>query len=577
MLGVEHRHGRTAIKKEVDKARFMLSNSGSYLMLSSGEKSRYDGYHVYLDNEMFKIIDNFGMQFSSIKNKLNQVDLKHTKFRLPTKNSLLIETKSPITLNFDIRKSYDQRSWGKNYEISSLGESLAVQYKKTTDHREDHSHNEHEFELTVGIHHNGTHKISSGWHQVDYDYDRKRNSHPFSSHVYKGVTIDATKIAIAVSTQRHEAIETANKLFKKHPIPKIQFNNISKNKEIDMAFNCAKFNLNNLIANNRMFAGLPWFFQFWNRDEAIALGGLIANNDSENTKEMLFKELNIIQPDGRIPNRLPFTQTGSADALGWCLFRIKQLHQQKKLDNTELIFLKAKLQYLFDRFQKHHVKNKLVYNASQETWMDTDFSSDSRPGARIEIQTLHLSIYNMLYELTGENKFRNMEKAMLSEVRALFWNKEILADGLNDFTIRPNIFIAYYIYPNLLSKKDWIRCFDNTLPKLWLDWGGLSTIDKDHQLFKQNHTGENTASYHRGDSWFWINNLVAICMHRLDKKRFKHQIEKILDASTNDILWNGAIGHHAEVSSASTQTSEGCFSQAWSFGTYIELVHELFG
>lgn len=82
-------------------------------------------------------------------------------------------------------------------------------------------------------------------------------------------------------------------------------------------------------------------------------------------------------------------------------------------------------------------------------------------------------------------------------------------------------------------------------------------------------------SYHRGDSWFWINNLAAICMHRLDKKKYQQQIKFICEASMKDILFNGIPGHHAELSSASELRSEGCLSQAWSAATFIELVHEL--
>jgi glycogen debranching enzyme len=65
-------------------------------------------------------------------------------------------------------------------------------------------------------------------------------------------------------------------------------------------------------------------------------------------------------------------------------------------------------------------------------------------------------------------------------------------------------------------------------------------------------------------------------MLRLDKAKYSYHIQKILDASTREILWMGALGTHSEISSAEVQESRGCFSQAWSLGTYIELVTELF-
>jgi len=65
-------------------------------------------------------------------------------------------------------------------------------------------------------------------------------------------------------------------------------------------------------------------------------------------------------------------------------------------------------------------------------------------------------------------------------------------------------------------------------------------------------------------------------MARVSKMRFNDYINKILKASTNEILWSGAIGHHAEISSSAVMESQGCFMQAWSAAMYVEMVNELF-
>ena len=92
-------------------------------------------------------------------------------------------------------------------------------------------------------------------------------------------------------------------------------------------------------------------------------------------------------------------------------------------------------------------------------------------------------------------------------------------NGQTDYTQRPNVFLAYYIYPNLLKKTAWNKVFDNALRKLWLPWGGVATIDKDSHLFQGEYTGQDNKSYHRGDSWFFLNNMTAICMRKLDCER----------------------------------------------------------
>ena len=82
-------------------------------------------------------------------------------------------------------------------------------------------------------------------------------------------------------------------------------------------------------------------------------------------------------------------------------------------------------------------------------------------------------------------------------------------------------------------------------------------------------------SYHRGDSWFWINNITAIVMHQVDKEFFSKYINKILEASTWELLYMGITGYAGELSSAKELRSEGCSAQLWSNSTYIELINEL--
>ena len=172
--------------------------------------------------------------------------------------------------------------------------------------------------------------------------------------------------------------------------------------------------------------------------------------------------------------------------------------------------------------------------------------------------------------------YSDLENKTKEKVRRVFWNGQFLKDGSDDSTIRPNIFIAYYIYPELLEEWEWKLCFENSLKALWLEWGGISSIDKKHPLFCNTHTGEDPKSYHRGDSWYWINNLAAICMFRLDKNFFAKQIHAIIDRSTDEILNNGVIGFHAELSSAKEPKSQGCPAQLWSSAMFVELMNEIF-
>jgi glycogen debranching enzyme len=185
-------------------------------------------------------------------------------------------------------------------------------------------------------------------------------------------------------------------------------------------------------------------------------------------------------------------------------------------------------------------------------------------------------MYRLMFDLTQNQKYKVLENILKNKVRERFWNGKNLADGLSDWTIRPNIFIAAYVYPELLSNKEWEICLENSLKNLWLDWGGLSTIDKNNRLFTEIDTGEDIKSYHRGDSWFWLNNLAAIQLNKINNKKFQRYIQKIISASTEDILWKGCIGCASELSSAKELSSRGCFNQAWSNAIYLELIDEIF-
>jgi glycogen debranching enzyme len=342
--------------------------------------------------------------------------------------------------------------------------------------------------------------------------------------------------------------------------------------------------------------------------------------DKKTAENILFSYLDRIDGGGRLPDIVnKENKLGSADAHGWLFFRIRdfvqRIHGHKRTINSikdslksadeyknknpniknylkkySLIISKKEDVYHKNLFEvescleksimgllKQHTKDAFETNSAKETWMDTDFNGDNREGIRIEMQALRLNMYKLMFELTQNQKYRILENLLKSKIRQHFWNGKILADGLNDFTIRPNVFIAAYAYHELLSEGEWEECFENALKALWLDWGGLSTIDKNNLLFCEFNTGEDSRSYHRGDSWFWINNLAALMLNSVNKDKFKSQIKKIIDASTEEILWKGCIGCHSEISSAKELTSKGCFSQAWSNAMYAEMVDEVFG
>jgi glycogen debranching enzyme len=427
------------------------------------------------------------------------------------------------------------------------------------------------------------------WILRNYELDKKRGSKPFERYVYKALDIqNVQKIVFSVSFDKKEAIKEVKQVFKKSKeLKKIEEKRLKQllsasikiNKlEINFAYLSAKNSLNSLIVlgessearrsmkmnevhrpkNNvpiGIYAGLPWFFQFWSRDELISLGSLDTRAEQSEAKreDEQSSSPKKIQKIILLKHFNNLDKIYNLDSLGWLFYRAGKMITDREINKLFFKFI--------DKFE--------ILDANL-TWMDTL----SRPKG-IELYALKLASYKLAYQHSGNIKFLEKEKKLLKYTRDNFWNGKVLADMPNNFIIRPNIFLAAYIYLELLSKKEWIICFENFLSRLWLDWGGIATVDKTSDLFIRQSTGEDPKSYHNGDSWFWINNLAALVLSRLDKKRFKKYIKKILETSTNEILWNGTIGHHAEISSANKFISEGCWAQSWSNALYLELINYL--
>lgn len=544
-------------EKEANEASFLLNNNlGDYLWLADIPTSRYQGWFFAPDkavgSEVYKVIEDMRPlerdSVTSIYNYFSKVERTGNNFWESfsvAKNGhvMVYKTgkKQKIELILDMRKSYSDDY--PNYQVEQEEGKIIVKAS---------SKEEEIFLVIAGF--DNFEFIGERFVRY-YSFDKKRSSPPFEKAVYKLGMLEGNEIVFSVSDKKNKALSELE---------------TKKNFDVDLDnqdpidYIAAKNGLLSLVVEDRIYAGLPWFFQFWKRDEAISLGGL-SIIDKEKSKKV-FWNLLADKTVGPKEHHL-------ADGIGWTFKRAYLF-----LNDFDSREEKILINYLRKEIDLNF--HGLVISDQKETWMD----SIQREGARIEIQALELAMYKLgkLVDKENSKQFAQLEVDLRKRVREVFWDGNILADGYLpetgklDKTVRPNIFLAYYIYPELLEDEEWKNCFRRALYQLWLGWGGLASISKEDPRFNNVHTGENSQSYHQGDSWFFINNLAAIAMHRLDGGKFSYEINKILEASRNDLMWKGAIGHHSELSSAETLRPEGAISQAWSFATYLEALHEIF-
>lgn len=569
----------------------------------------------FLDHEnweLYKTIENIKLdkEMTAIKNNFFNVQRLYNEGAEESFNlfndSMIYSVKNytgKLVLELDFRTMFDYDDKGRIYSIIQEDDFIIIRYDKFFDNSLS------VLDKTRFLVIKGTkeYKHIDEWVKKNYLYDARRKSKS-EFCVYKALSIKVDKhidLVFSFSNDKHKAKTHAAKIYKNKEYLfsslKKYVNHTFTSKVLtsnELTLNTAIKALDDLLIsveredrNVGILAGLPWFYQFWARDEVISLKALMLQKKYYLVKSILFKYLSSISGDGLIPSRLPGSESDvrSIDAVGWLFIRLKdyiQLLVSKNILNEylsvhDLIKIKRALEKAIQGLAHHHSINGLIVNNEQETWMDT--KPAKRKGACIEVQALFLAMINLHNHIVGITKskqiFKSLEKEHKQRVRKEFFKDGMLYDSvygdITDNTVRPNVFLAYYAYPNLLTKKEWKQVFDNTLKALWLDWGGLSTISHNSPLFKPEYIGEGDLSYHNGDSWYYINNYAAIAMHRLDKKYYAKQIKRILEASKEEMLFSGFIGCCAEISSAKHMKSEGCLSQAWSAASFIEFLHEL--
>ncbi len=635
---------------------FMLNRRGHYLSLPVQPKddvTNFNGwFNVFENNDtysLYKSIDNIYLNktVTQIVNNFTQIsrlssDTTET-FTL-VKNGLIYEVDSYseyIYLDLDFREIFDTNDVGRIYSIYKQNNYIIVEYTKYTD-----SSLKNIFQKAyLVIKGAAEYGLINTWSSKNYKYDSMRKNMS-NFYIYNALKIPCyknIKLYFAFSFDKDLAIQKVEDIYlSKETIDQSNENyvdgvlslknDLSQISGLSTAFaytNCVHA-MDNLsmqlsIGYKRitgMWAGLPWFFQYWSRDELISVQSLLLEHRYDYSKELLMKYLSEIMPDGRLSNRYPTADLGTADSIGWLFKRLQDFlflcEKRNNFNNYFTLFdlnlIRERLKFSIKMILKEHSKDGLILNDKQETWIDTfnlnEYDKDYREGFRIEIQALFLNMLKLLNMLENylANKYvkKNdkmikvvtsdlntdlIEKNMKELVRNTFLkkidNKIYLNDGYNSplsEVVRPNVFLAHYIYPDLLSSEEWQNVFDNVLPKLWCEWdidakttsGGLSTIDKSHYLYKDTYTGLTNESYHRGDSWFWINNVAAIAMYRLDKNKYDSYIRKIVSSSSYDILYSGFIGYASELTSSGCFKSGGCLCQTWSIATFIELIHEMY-
>ncbi len=605
---ITHQYKNTKIaKKAAEGTGLILGNDfGDYFYMTDRKETRYQGFFYadgknYKDKlEVYKVIDKINFlnegELAEIKNNFYEVEKTYKngmneKYFLPNGyNSLCLKTskKAEAEIVLDIRWPYDSRSMGRFYEIEIEKDCAIIKFVKRRDQGEDGLGDKKEFALYLAIKTDrGKYEKIGEFFSKYYQMDHERNSYPYDRFVYKALKIEFKKAVFSVAKTRKEALSEVKKIFANFKkLNKEEEANIHEkfkalkitDEEIKMANLCAQNSLYTLMVENNnkrgVYAGLPWFFQFWHRDEAVSLLQIYKIN-KDLAKEIILAQLKTITSEGQVPKSRFYNpeqnELQSADALGWLANRIMKIDEKYKLPEDFKMDIIKKFERVALNLIQKRTEDELAVSYKNETWMD----SLEREKYCLEVQACRYNIYDLLHKFTENDQYKIIKDDLKNKIIEKFYQDDMLKDCANDDTIRPNIFVAAYLMPDLLNNEIWEKCFDKILPKLYLEWGGVSSVDITSDKFIPRNTGENSASYHNGNSWYWINNLTALVLYKLNAHKYSSYINGIMEAGTNEILYLGIAGHHSEISSAEKQTSSGCEAQLWSAAMYLEVFEEM--
>ena len=602
---VEHSSGEVS---------FLITNKqGNHLALGPKNFTHMQGL-FFFDHEaweLYKTLDDIKLhkQMNGIRNNFFNVQRLYKEGARESFNlfndSIIYSVKNysgELILELDFREMFDYDDKGRVYSVTGENGDIVIRYDKFSDDSLSVL-DKTRFMVIKGAR---EFRPIGKWVKRNYSYDARRGlKSEFYIHQALGIHVNKKiDLVFAFSDSKEEAKAHAQKIYTDRTYLAGSYKKYvnhaftSRNLVFNIAMKALDDLLVSLDAKERsvgIFAGMPWFYQLWARDELISLKALMMQEKYYLVKSILFKYLHTISDDGLVPNKLPNIpgDRKSIDAVGWLFVRLNDFINLLVLKGilndyfsvSDLIRIKQSLEKAIQGLAHHHSQDGLVVNNEQETWMDTKPAKRGRKC--IEVQALFLAMINLHNRIAGITKskqiFKSLEKETKERVKKAFFSQGRLYDyvgegntsdnALGNTWLRPNVFLAYYIYPGLLTRKEWKKVFDSALKELWLDWGGLASISHNSNLFKSEYTGQDDLSYHNGDSWYYINNYAAIAMHRLDKRYYAKYIKRILEASKEEMFFSGFIGCCAEVSSAKHMRSEGCLSQAWSAASFIELLH----
>ena len=378
--------------------------------------------------------------------------------------------------------------------------------------------------------------------------------------------------------------------------------------ELDRALDWITITMDELITEqqgNGIYAGLPWFNEYWGRDMFISMpGACLVTGQFEVAKKILkdFATLQDTDPSsetyGRIPNRANLEGILYNTTDGTPRFVIQALELAEYSGDTEFLHeLYPAISMSIEASIMNYIDEKgYLTHADADTWMDVKrngIPGSPRGNKANDIQALwyqQLVAGSKIAKLLGDEgaaeKWSGLAVMLASNFEYDFCNKEegyiydhINADGSADLQFRPN---QLYCFDLILDDDFKQQVTRRTWEELVYPWGVASLAQWDRQFHPQHeswHYYHKDDAYHNGTIWLWNN---GIAMQRMIEYGQVDTAWELFKNMNRQALHEGAVGSLSENADAHPREGQawvnrsGTFLQAWSNAEHLRVWYQHF-
>ncbi|MBR6757339.1 MAG: hypothetical protein IKM35_02525 [Bacteroidaceae bacterium] len=354
-----------------------------------------------------------------------------------------------------------------------------------------------------------------------------------------------------------------------------------------------------------IYAGLPWFNEYWGRDMFISMpGATLVNGEFDITRQILsdFSRLQDVDPKsptlGRIPNRANVDGILYNTTDGTPRFVMQVADYVRYSGDTAFIRHIYPAVYLCTNAAIAHFTDTAGYlcHADADTWMDVKrkgIPGSPRGNRANDIQALwyqqltdaaYMARY-MGYEITAvewETRAEIMREAFMRDycdTVQFFIADHLNPDGSRDMQVRPNQLYALDLVDDYNFRRQVTRRVWEELVYPW-GVGSLSQLDDNfHPQHENWHYYHKDDAYHNGTVWLWNNGHAMQRMIEMGQPDIAWQLFKNMNRQA---LAQGAVGSLSENADAHPREGaawanrSGTFLQAWSNAEQLRVWYQYF-